>query len=205
MWLPCDGDAFVPAVEVKAEPNGGGRSETATVSRWCAGGRQEELVRLPTARLKDLSPVVGDPSATCDDLTSLPDICLPAVLHNLRLRFASDAIYTSIGPVLISVNPHKRLGHLDDFLRYCDDLDRAEDELLPPHVYRIARAAFTALVRTGKSQSILVSGDSGAGKTEACKLVVACLARLAPSGRAGATEAALGGALMLEAREFVEV
>ncbi|EOD27394.1 hypothetical protein EMIHUDRAFT_45128, partial [Emiliania huxleyi CCMP1516] len=104
----------------------------------------------------------------------------------------------------ISVNPHKRLGHLDDFLRYCDDLDRAEDELLPPHVYRIARAAFTALVRTGKSQSILVSGDSGAGKTEACKLVVACLARLAPSGRAGATEAALGGALMLEAREFVE-
>ena len=73
------------------------------------------------------------------------------------------------------------------------------------HVYRIARAAFTALVRTGKSQSILVSGDSGAGKTEACKLVVACLARLAPSGRAGATEAALGGALMLEAREFVGV
>jgi myosin heavy subunit len=54
-------------------------------------------------------------------------------------------------------------------------------------------------VRTGASQSILVSGESGAGKTEACKLVVACLTTLAPAGVAGATEAALHGSQMLEA------
>ena len=57
---------------------------------------------------------------------------------------SDDDLREIIAP-LLTTNPHKRLGHLDDFLRYCDDLDRAEDELLPPHVYRIARAAFEAL------------------------------------------------------------
>lgn len=193
VWLPVARDGHVPAVEVRR--SGG----TVTLAHWCAGGAPPAEVAVPVERLAELAPVCGDPSATTDDLVSLPDISLPAVLHNLRLRFASDAIYTAIGPVLISVNPHKRLGDLDGFLRYLAALDDKEADELPPHIYRLARAAHSALVRTGASQSILVSGESGAGKTEACKLVVACLATLSPQGRADATEAALHGAQMLEA------
>jgi len=193
VWLPVERDAHVPAFEVRRT------TDTVTLARWRTGGTAPEEVDVSMKRLAELPRVTGDPSVTADDLVSLPDISLPAVLHNLRLRFAADAIYTAIGPVLISVNPHKRMGDLDGFIKYMAYLDEKEEEELPPHIYRLARAAYTALVRTGASQSILVSGESGAGKTEACKLVVACLTTLAPAGVAGATEAALHGAQMLEA------
>ena len=194
VWLSVDDtDAHVPARELSRS------AQRVRLELWRPDGSSapRELT-VSLQRLRELPPLTGDPERTVDDLVSLPDICLPAVLHNLRLRFAADLIYTAIGPVLISINPHKRLGDLGGFLSYLASLDEKEADELPPHIYRLARSAYTALARTGTSQSILVSGESGAGKTEACKLVVACLTELAPSGNVGATEAALQGAQMLE-------
>lgn len=58
---------------------------------------------MPDSHARGPTPVSGDPAVAVADLVGLADICLPAVLHNLRLRFATDAIYTSIGPVLVFI------------------------------------------------------------------------------------------------------
>uniref|UniRef100_A0A6B2KW48 Myosin motor domain-containing protein n=1 Tax=Arcella intermedia TaxID=1963864 RepID=A0A6B2KW48_9EUKA len=93
-----------------------------------------------------------------------------AVLHNLRLRYMRNQIYSKSGPILIAVNPYQNLPIYSDALlaAYCGESARQ----LPPHVYAIGDQAFRAMVDYGKDQSILVTGESGAGKTETTKIIL---------------------------------
>jgi hypothetical protein len=74
----------------------------------------------------------------------------------------------------------------------------SDPDSLPPHVFKIAHSAFTTMIRSGGAQSILISGESGAGKTEATKLCMACLAEISGSSGKG-TESALESGILLEA------
>ena len=95
------------------------------------------------------------------------------LLDLLRRRFAKDAIYTSFNDILISVNPFKPIkGLYSDF----SDLSKYRKGG-EAHTYSIAQAAHDQL-RHGNSQSVVVSGESGSGKTEACKQVMEYLANL---------------------------
>ncbi|XP_039747644.1 unconventional myosin-Va [Pararge aegeria] len=103
-----------------------------------------------------------------NDLTSLSYLHEPAVLHNLKVRFCDrNAIYTYCGIVLVAINPYYDLPIYGDetIMAYrgqsMGDLD--------PHIFAVSEEAYTKLERERRDQSIIVSGESGAGKTVSAK------------------------------------
>ncbi|XP_065861006.1 myosin-11-like isoform X2 [Euphorbia lathyris] len=112
-----------------------------------------------------------------DDMTKLQYLHEPAVLHNLATRYAVSEIYTYTGNILIAVNPFRKLPHLYDV----DMMERYKGSQigeLHPHVFAIADIAYRRMMNEGQSNSILVSGESGAGKTETTKMLMKYLAHL---------------------------
>ena len=124
------------------------------------------------------------PDDGVEDMTKLNYLHEPALLNNLRHRFERSHVYTYTGKICIAVNPFdwqvsEPLYHESVLLRY-----RAKEMGdLPPHVYAVAEDAYQRLIAAdgdggngGKDQSILVSGESGAGKTESVKIMMNYLA-----------------------------
>ena len=106
-----------------------------------------------------------------DDLTTLSFLNEPAVLHAIKKRFIDKNIYTYSGIVLIATNP---FANVDDL--YSADMvheystKRKED--LQPHIFAIADSAFKHMKNYGDNQTIIVSGESGAGKTVSAKYIM---------------------------------
>lgn len=122
-----------------------------------------------------------------DDLCSMNQLHEAPLMDCLRRRFLENKIYTNTGDVLISVNPYKAIrGLYDNMLSYLDIPDDAEvsSAAKPPHLFKVANLALMELVfgkkatsrsSVSRNQSIVVSGESGAGKTEASKRVMSFL------------------------------
>ncbi|KAL6534061.1 hypothetical protein OROHE_013894 [Orobanche hederae] len=106
-----------------------------------------------------------------DDMTKLTYLNEPGVLDNLRRRYALNEIYTYTGSILIAVNPFTKLPHLYN-MHMMEQYKGAPFGELSPHVFAVADASYRAMMSEGRSQSILVSGESGAGKTETTKLIM---------------------------------
>ncbi|CAI5962950.1 unnamed protein product [Closterium sp. NIES-65] len=151
-------------------------------------------------RLKHIHPKDPDaPSGGVDDMTKLAYLHEPGVLHNLAVRYSLDEIYTYTGSILIAVNPFQRLPHLYD-VHMMEQYRGSRLGELSPHVFAIAETSFRAMVDYKLSQSILVSGESGAGKTETTKLLMQYLAYM--GGRA--TEGRSVEAQVLESNPLLE-
>ncbi|GLI66202.1 hypothetical protein VaNZ11_009901 [Volvox africanus] len=112
-----------------------------------------------------------------EDMTTLSFLHEPGILWNLQSRYNDDAIYTYTGNILIAVNPFKPVPYLYGS-NIIEQYRSSPREQLPPHVYATACAAFRSMLRDGAGQAILVTGESGAGKTETAKLIMACLTHL---------------------------
>ncbi|CAA0828033.1 Myosin-11 [Striga hermonthica] len=135
------------------------------------------------AKLANIYPKDEDaPAGGVDDMTKLSYLHEPGVLQNLATRYQLNEIYTYTGGILIAINPFQRLPHLYDG-HMMEQYKGAPFGELSPHVFAIADMAFRAMVHEGKSNSILVSGESGAGKTETTKMLMRYLAYL--GGRKG--------------------
>ncbi|KAK7393335.1 hypothetical protein VNO78_21888 [Psophocarpus tetragonolobus] len=115
------------------------------------------------------------PPCGVDDMTKLAYLHEPGVLDNLRSRYDINEIYTYTGNILIAVNPFIRLPHLYDSHMMAQYKGAVFGEL-NPHPFAVADAAYRLMINEGISQSILVSGESGAGKTESTKLLMRYLA-----------------------------
>ncbi|GLJ33257.1 hypothetical protein SUGI_0669180 [Cryptomeria japonica] len=129
------------------------------------------IVKISTDKLLPANPDILE---GVDDLIQLSYLNEPSVLHNLQYRYAQDMIYTKAGPVLVAINPFKDVClYGKEFIR-----DYRLKVTENPHVYMMADAAFGAMVRDGVNQSIIISGESGAGKTETAKIAMQYLAAL---------------------------
>ncbi|KAL6061526.1 Unconventional myosin-Ie [Balamuthia mandrillaris] len=106
-----------------------------------------------------------------DDLVLMPKITEQDIVANLHKRYMNDLIYTNIGPVLISINPFRRIEALYEQKCLLSYRGRFRHEL-PPHVFALAEEAYRGVKGEGDNQCVIISGESGAGKTEASKLVM---------------------------------
>ena len=102
-----------------------------------------------------------------DDMTLLTKPTPQGIRDNLKERLEAECIYTYIGNVLVAANPFTwlQIYSSDDAKRYM----RQSRLDVPPHVFAVAEAAFRAMTEEEDSQCVIISGESGAGKTEASK------------------------------------
>ncbi|KAG2537342.1 hypothetical protein PVAP13_9NG117300 [Panicum virgatum] len=130
-----------------------------------------KVLRLKTESLQPANPEILD---GVDDLMQLSYLSEPSVLYNLQYRYSQDMIYTKAGPVLVAVNPFKNVS-----LYGTEYIDAYRNKTMDsPHVYAIADAALREMKRDEVNQSIIISGESGAGKTETAKIAMQYLASL---------------------------
>eukprot|EP00854_Cymbomonas_tetramitiformis_P017040 gene17040-20260_t len=97
----------------------------------------------------------------------------PSILKNLERRYEEEEIYTLVGSVLVSLNPFQKLPLYGDKIldRYSQASPSSEPEQ-PPHIWGLAERAYRSLLCNWSDQSVIVSGESGAGKTEATRRVL---------------------------------
>ncbi|KAJ6849255.1 putative myosin-1 isoform X1 [Iris pallida] len=142
---------------------------------------------------KNLLPVNPDILDDVDDLIKLSYLNEPSVLRTVKCRYSRDMVYTKAGNVLVAINPFKEVP------LYGSDLAAAYREKKDnrPHVYAIADSAYNAMMRDGANQSIIISGESGAGKTETAKITMQYLVTL--GGRSGIENKVIQTNFILEA------
>ncbi|XP_014843690.1 PREDICTED: unconventional myosin-Ih [Poecilia mexicana] len=113
------------------------------------------------------------------DFVLLDETTEVAVISNLKKRFSKDLIYTYIGTLIVSVNPYK---DLDIYSKKQMDVYMGVNFFeLPPHIYALADNAYHTMLTEFNNHFILISGESGAGKTEASKKILQYYAVSCPS------------------------
>ena len=157
----------------------------------------------PAALDAAIKPCNAEKPLAVPDLIALTHLHEAAILDVVRSRAAAGVIYTAVGQILLAVNPYKPLPRLygDGALQAYRAAESAS--ALAPHCYGVAAAAYRAMRRTAlgalagpRDQAILISGESGAGKTETTKFVMRFLACVS----SGATSFEAVGAAGIEAR-----
>ncbi|NXW92518.1 MYO1D protein, partial [Alopecoenas beccarii] len=120
------------------------------------------------------------------DFVLMDAVTMPEFMANLRLRFEKGRIYTFIGEVVVSMNPYKNLNiYGRDMIEQYKGRELYER---PPHLFAIADAAYKAMKRRSKDTCIVISGESGAGKTEASKYIMQYIAAITNPGQRAEVE-----------------
>ena len=188
MWVSA---SACPAGETRADETANARRDVeaylpATVVR--IGDRTCEVkvndeVRVTDVPRPDVFPANPAMLDKARDLTSLSYLNEPSILRCVRDRYAADDVYTDAGPVLVAVNPFKDVSEtlygdavIEKYVREASA--RSADTESDPHVYKVVVAAYRDMLANQKNQALVVSGESGAGKTETTKIALRCLAKL---------------------------
>ncbi|XP_067446055.1 unconventional myosin-Va-like isoform X1 [Thunnus thynnus] len=134
-----------------------------------------------------------------NDLTALSYLHEPAVLHNIKVRFIdSKTIYTYCGIVLVAINPYESLPIYEaDIINAYSGQNMGD---MDPHIFAVAEEAYKQMARDERNQSIIVSGESGAGKTVSAKYAMRYFATVScSSGEANVEERVLASSPIMEA------
>ncbi|CAD5216368.1 unnamed protein product [Bursaphelenchus okinawaensis] len=168
VWVPHEREGFV-AAQIK-EDNG-----EMYVVEVVETGQQ---MKLSKDDCQKMNPPKFDKVEDMADLTCLNEA---SVLHNLKERYYSDLIYTYSGLFCVVVNPYKRIPIYSEQL--IDAFRGKKRHERPPHIFAIADVAYRSMLQEREDQSILCTGESGAGKTENTKKVIQYLAHVAGMNR----------------------
>ncbi|GAA6054961.1 hypothetical protein NBRC10513_006274 [Rhodotorula toruloides] len=167
VWVPDQEKGYVAGHVVKENAEEG----TSTV----ALDSGEEMRTVETDLLTRVNPPNFDGAEDIADLTYLNEA---SVVHNLRVRYQRGEIYTYSGLFLVAVNPYRSLPIYTP--QVIESYKSARRDQNPPHVFAVAEKAWqNMLQQRDQSQSVLVTGESGAGKTENTKKVIQYLAAIA--------------------------
>ncbi|KAM3728678.1 Unconventional myosin-Ie [Dirofilaria immitis] len=116
-----------------------------------------------------------------DDMVLLGKLNEQAIVDNLRKRLMANSIFTYIGPVLIVVNPFKDMPYFTD--KEIELYQGAAQYENPPHIYALADNMFRNMIIDNESQCVIISGESGAGKTVEAKYIMGYIARISGGGQ----------------------
>jgi myosin heavy subunit len=149
-----------------------------------------------------LYPVNPADKLGVEDNCALLHLHEPGLLHNLRYRYKTDAIYTYTAFILIAVNPYQRLAELYSKL---EPYRGKAIGVMPPHVYAIGDRAHRLMKAERHSQTCVISGESGSGKTESAKYIMTYLAFVGkPADDQSSPSAIDHGTLVIQSNPVLE-
>uniref|UniRef100_A0AC35U3J5 Myosin motor domain-containing protein n=1 Tax=Rhabditophanes sp. KR3021 TaxID=114890 RepID=A0AC35U3J5_9BILA len=192
VWVPSEKEGFVVG-SIKEE-----RNDDAVIDILDTG----KTITLSKDDYQKMNPPKFDKVEDMAELTCLNEA---SVLHNLKERYYSDLIYTYSGLFCVVVNPYKRLPIYSETL--IDTYKGRKRNLMPPHIFAIADTAYRSMLSEHEDQSILCTGESGAGKTENTKKVIQYLAYVAGAAKHGKGDVISKGELeqqLLQANPILE-
>ncbi|XP_044135648.1 unconventional myosin-Ie [Bufo gargarizans] len=115
-----------------------------------------------------------------DDMVLLSKISEDSIVENLKKRYMDDFIFTYIGPVLISVNPFKQMPYFGE--KEIEMYQGAAQYENPPHIYALADNMYRNMIIDRENQCVIISGESGAGKTVAAKYIMGYISKISGGG-----------------------
>nr|XP_034981775.1 unconventional myosin-X isoform X1 [Zootoca vivipara] len=127
--------------------------------------KQRSLTRQKVTAMQPTS------SEGLEDMAALIDLHEGAIMHNLFQRYQQNKIYTYIGSIVASVNPYKTIPGLYDRATV-ENYSRHHLGEISPHIFAVANECYRCLWKRHDNQCVLISGESGAGKTESTKLIL---------------------------------
>ena len=190
VWAPDEEELFLPA-KVSATFKRGDPGETKL--------EDGEVINITAEQSQSLQVCDEQSLSSIDNMVLLSDLNNAALLHNLRIRFHQHNIYTSVGAILVAVNPFQLLPiYTPDWLeKYKNGGSRGQ----PPHIYGVADDAYRGMVNDRVNKSVIISGESGAGKTETMKLVLQYVAEV--SNKSVPSDGDAGGAATASLEERI--
>ncbi|CAG9534793.1 unnamed protein product [Cercopithifilaria johnstoni] len=165
VWIPDAEDGYV-AAEIKSS-----KGDSVTV----VSARGNE-VTLKAEIVQEMNPPKFEKTEDMSNLTFLNDA---SVLHNLRARYGQMLIYTYSGLFCVVINPYKRLPIYEPSVAEMYMGKRRTE--MPPHLFAVSDEAYRNMLVDHENQSMLITGESGAGKTENTKKVIAYFATVGAS------------------------
>ncbi|XP_055702062.1 myosin heavy chain, muscle isoform X21 [Phlebotomus papatasi] len=166
-WVPDEKDGYLLG-EIKAT-----KGDLVTVG--LPGGEEKNFKK---DQLSQVNPPKFEKVEDMADLTYLNEA---SVLHNLKQRYYYKLIYTYSGLFCVAINPYKRF---PVYTLRCAKMYRGKRRNeVPPHIFAISDGAYVDMLTNHQNQSMLITGESGAGKTENTKKVIAYFATVGASGK----------------------
>ncbi|XP_016768905.1 myosin heavy chain, muscle isoform X9 [Apis mellifera] len=164
-WVPDEKEGYVLG-EIKA-------TKGDVVSVGLPGGETKDFKK---DQLQQVNPPKYE---KCEDMSNLTYLNDASVLHNLKQRYYAKLIYTYSGLFCVAINPYKRF---PVYTQRCAKLYRGKRRNeVPPHIFAISDGAYVNMLTNSENQSMLITGESGAGKTENTKKVIAYFATVGAS------------------------
>ncbi|XP_071645307.1 myosin heavy chain, muscle isoform X15 [Temnothorax longispinosus] len=164
-WVPDEKEGYLLG-EIKA-------TKGDVVSVGLPGGETKQF------RKDQLSQVNPPKFEKAEDMADLTYLNEASVLHNLKQRYYAKLIYTYSGLFCVAINPYKRF---PVYTHRCAKLYRGKRRSeVPPHIFAISDGAYVNMLTNSENQSMLITGESGAGKTENTKKVIAYFATVGAS------------------------
>nr|XP_022917237.1 myosin heavy chain, muscle isoform X7 [Onthophagus taurus] len=164
-WVPDDKEGFLLG-EIR-----GTKGDLVTVG--IPGGEEKNFKK------EQVTQVNPPKYEKCEDMSNLTYLNDASVLYNLKQRYYHKLIYTYSGLFCVAINPYKRF---PVYTNRCAKLYRGKRRNeVPPHIFAISDGAYVAMLTNHQNQSMLITGESGAGKTENTKKVIAYFATVGAS------------------------